>query len=57
MSKKLEEFKKWCEETTATFGESCAFDEDEYPEEYNISFNELVFYDELVDKVKELLEK
>lgn len=50
---KIVEFKKWCESNTATFGQSC--DEDGYGEDYNIEWNDLAFYDELIKKVSELL--
>ena len=46
---KLEEFKKWCEQNTATF-------ESKGDDEFNVSWDELSFYNELIKKVESLLE-
>lgn len=46
---KIQEFKKWCEDNTATFSQ-------DGEEEYNVSWSELSFYDELIKKVESLLQ-
>lgn len=50
MKEYIEDFKKWCEDNTATF--DCVDGESD-----NVSYSQLTFYTELVDKVKELLTK
>ena len=50
MSKRTieKDFEQWCKNSTASFG----VDEEE---DYNISWDDLTFYEELQDKVSELL--
>ena len=48
IEKKLMEFDKWAEEETATF-------DSDGEDEVNVSFKELVFYDKLRDKIRDLL--
>ena len=50
----LEEFDKWAETETATFGQGDAGDG--YMEDYNIEFKELAFYDKLREKIKSMLQ-
>ena len=44
----MEEFKEWCKSNTATF-------ESDGEDDYNVSWDELAFYEELVKKVSSAL--
>lgn len=45
----MEDFKKWSTETTATF-------ESDEGEDFNVNFSSLVFYNELENKVAEIVQ-
>lgn len=54
IQEKIKDFKKWCEDTTATF--ETQYDPDGYGEDFNVSFSELSFYEELLKKHQEEIE-
>lgn len=54
IQEKIQNFKKWCTETTATF--ESQYDPDGYGEDFNVSFSELSFYEDLLKKHQEEIE-